>query len=520
MNAELEQRLRFIEQTFGITVSPQRLAGWVTELEGGGGRTLDQLWGDILKNVVGLDKIKRWVADTAGEAGGNYDDARLTRIANEIMSGQVTFNDKKQQIYDAEGFNPANPALEEGAQPGEEGDAVGVGTPGENGLTILTAKEMNWYYDKATGKWYVGYGLPGSAREIVFEASPEDMDALFGKNMRPQQFTSTSAKNLFQRAGVTFGGDIAAMEGTGSFEAEVERVIAQALDEGKLPDWASGTPAVMDILYTAQALGKGPDWVLQELSKTKEFKTRFPGLDKLMKAENLSLTEAVGGFLEFEAGLRKLENQWGENPDSITPASVAALMAKGYSLSQVEDTYQMFGRMKEYKPALDAFNQVLEANGMKPLKNAQDQIAFLKGQAPAEIYDLYEASSIQESATAAGLEQWFSAKDAIEVALASQGVKSNQEIAQSMQQAAAWVLRFRGQLSTGKYGLNHEDLIDISMGMAPSSGTSEAEIREKLDAIQKEAEGFLSTQGTPFVGFSKSGRPGAASFGELTQEGL
>lgn len=63
-------------------------------------------------------------------------------------------------------------------------------------------------------------------------------------------------------------------------------------------------------------------------------------------------------------------------------------------------------------------------------------IAFLEGTAPQEVYDIYEASSIQEISAATGLDEFLSADEAIERALATPGALEHGAISQSLQTAA------------------------------------------------------------------------------------
>src|SRR5690606_38883858 len=145
-------------------------------------------------------------------------------------------------------------------------------------------------------------------------------------------------------------------------------------------------------------------------------------------------------------------------------------------------------------------------------------VAFLLGRAPEEIYDIYEASSLREAAVQAGLGEYYSARDAISTALYTEGSRSGQEIAQAMQQAAAMVLRMRGELNVERYGLTHDELIDISLGQPVSSGRSESEVREALDRAVNAARGFLEGGASPFIGFTEEGRPQASSLAGIRQQ--
>ncbi len=405
-----------------------------------------------------------------------------------------------------------------GAQPEEGVAEEGVGGAGgdpDTRLTILTSKEMKWYFDRASGKWYVEYGLPNSDRNLVFEAEPDQLDALFGSGMRPTDFEFTSLRELTQREGSTFAGNIAEMEGTGTFESEVDRVITFALDEGRLPEWAAKDGIALDIIYTAQSEGKSTQWVIEQLSKTQGFKERFPQIATFQSDNNLTLIEAISGFLEMEAGVNQALKATGQD-GSADPAMIGSLLAAGHSLKTIQDTVSGFMRMELFAPALDAFNQILTQQGFSPITEIQDMLDFVTGRSSSAIYDLYEASAIQEAAVGAGLGDVFSAQDAIDLAYAT-----NQTLGtatQGMQKAAELLLRLRHEVNVGMFGLDHEELIDISLGQTPRSGRSQADILESVNRAVLSAQGTLAKKVQPFTAFGESGTPQAASLRSLRQQ--
>jgi LysM repeat protein len=403
------------------------------------------------------------------------------------------------------------------AAPKEETkDKTGIGT-GE--LKILSGKDVKWHFDRTTGKWYVQYGLPNSKRSLLFEATPAQMDAIWGEGRRPTGYSNTTLKNLTTAVtGVTFAGSVAEMEGTGSFEAHVERVMTLALDEGRLPNWAKKSGEAMDIIFIAQAEGKNDDWVLDQLSKTKDFKKRFPKVQQFMSKNNLSLAEGIQGFLEFEAGVKQtLQGMGYENTiKNVSPDMVGNLLDKGYNIKTIQDTVAGFKRMREFKPALTAFNQVLKAHGIKPITKLNDQLKFLQGKAPVQMYDLWEQSSIQEAAVGAGLGHIFSVKDAID--LSRKGDFTLESATQGMQKAAELLLRMRHEVDTGKFGLDHEELIDISLGATPRSGRSQSEIFDNINRAISSAQKSLQQRGLQGSQRDQSGRPVAAGLQSLRRQ--
>lgn len=399
---------------------------------------------------------------------------------------------------------------------GKAGEGVGVGGDDpDTQLTILTAEEMDWFFDKATGKWYVKYGLPNSGKSMVFEATPDQMDALFGKGYRPTSYKNKSFADIVANNNTFFSGNIAEMEGTGSFEAEIEKVITLALDNGALPTWMEGSDKALDILFISVSENKSNEWVMEQWSKLPEFKARFPGIKKLMDSGNLTLTEAVTGFLEYEAGINQAVAALGMDPEAVTPKVVSALMQKGWSLQGAQTALSVYDRMDKFAPAMAAFNSILELNGMDTLDDEDAMFDFLAGNAPQEFYDIYEASSLAEAATAAGLGDLFDAQDAVDAAL--EGDFDLQNATEGMKMAAQLLLRLRSEIDVNAYGLSHEELIDLSLGLTPE-GRTEAEIQDAVNRATLSAKGNLQKKSQPFASFDQDGRIKKQSLGALRQQ--
>lgn len=465
-------------------------------------------------NDIAIDTI-------AGLIAGGADPS----IAPEIWGvTDETLNARDNATDDEDGGNSTDPndtsESDERVREEENQTTTGIGGGGEDEetqLTILTGEEMEWFFDKSTGKWYVSYGMPDSDRKLIFEATPGQMDALFGENQRPTSFGRNTFTNLTARRNITFGGNIAEMEGEGSFENEVARVKALALDNGALPEWAEQTPEYMDLVFIAQSEGKSQDWLLEQISKTQGFKDRFPGIGKLQKSGNLSLADAITGFLEMEAGVRAAVNGIGGATGKITPDVVGGLLERGHNLNTVNTAVSNFKRMQDYRPAMWAFNNVLKAQGLEPVRTLQQQFDFMAGSAPAELYDVWEASSVSEAARSVGLGKVFTAEDAIQYAKQTEGSTSLADATGAFQQAAQLILRLRNEVDVGKFGLNQDDLIDLSLGQAPRSGTSGADLQANINRAVLSAQASLQAKAKPFTGFTSEGTPQRASLGGLRQ---
>jgi hypothetical protein len=488
----------------GLINQPERLQEWKDRIDSGD-REDDQTRDDIAKYVIGEELLMSTYGIDAAEAqkvmlGGNEGGTNF----GELTRGGTVEERGELEVIKGTEPDPVDPPF------------VGTETEGDEvGLTILTGDEMKWFRDRGTGKWYVEYGLPNSNKTVVFEADPDQLDMLFGEGFRPKDFQETSFSALVGREAVTFAGNISQMEGTGKFEDEVSRVASLALDAGELPAWAAEDGVVMDLLYIANSEEKSEEWLVNQIAKTKGFKERFPGLTKFQEENNLDLQDAITGFLEYETGIKSSLKSLGLDA-SVTPAMVGDLMSAGHSLTTVNMTVEGYRRMEQFAPAMASFNQVLAQQGFDPLEDTQDLLDFVTGKSSAELYDIYEASSIQEAATAAGLGAVFSVDDA--VSAASSGTFDLESATAGMRKAAELLLRLRNEVDVGKYGLNHEELIDISLGTIPRSGRPESEIMESVNRAVLSAQGSLQKKAKPFQSFSQTGTPQAASLREARRE--
>lgn len=405
---------------------------------------------------------------------------------------------------------------EDNAPAAEEQATTGFGGGTEQTVSILTSSFMQWFFDPSSGNWYVSYKLPNSERHVFFEATGTQLDAIFGEGKRPTGYSESTLQQLTSLEGYTFGGGVAEVQGTGSFESEVQRVIAIALDEGMLPSWAKNDGAIFDLLYIAQSEQKSDDWLIEEIAKLPSFKQRFPGIENI-QALGLTVSEAVTGFLELERGVKQLVIRDGGNPEWITPESIGNLLKKGHSLDDVEFTFNIFDTMDKNAGALDAFNEILVARGQQPLDTDQ-RIAFLSGNAPAELYDIWEEASLNRAAEDAGLN--LTPQDAINLARRTEGLTSYGSAMEGLTVAAQNLLRFRTDLALDRFDLDEQDLIDLSLGLAPSSGRTQAEVSHNMERALSAARARTQrARVNPFTGFKPDGTPQQVSLTNIRTEG-
>lgn len=468
-------------------------------------------------NGVTVAQLKEWNPNLFDSAhrGGDFIQPGETVIINPTPAEEAPAETAPTETAPAEPTtvdqgggvtSSSEAAAETAAAENQVQEGIGGVTP--ETVSILTSANQNWYFDRNTGLWYASYKLPNSEKRVVFEATGSQMDAIFGEGQRPTNYQQASFDGIVRAEKTVFAGDIMEMSGTGSFESEVNRVTNLAMDEGRLPQWAMDDDAVMDLVYIAHTEDKSDDWLINQLSGLDSFKQRFPGLESYTSL-GLTVEESVGAFLELESGVKQELVRQGRNPDNVDPALIGDLIKQGHSLTDVKFVFESYERFNANAGALAAFNEVLAERGLAPL-GPEDQLAFLEGSAPADLYNIWEEASFNQAAIDAGLD--IGVQDAISLAKATTGQTTYDEAYANLNKAASSILRYRGDLDASRYGLDQEDLIDLSLGIAPRSGRSAAEISQGMErALSAARAGIDGPRANRFRQFTGEGVPQAVS---------
>tara|TARA_A100001011_G_scaffold271857_3_gene281146 strand:+ start:1236 stop:3113 length:1878 start_codon:yes stop_codon:yes gene_type:complete len=342
-----------------------------------------------------------------------------------------------------------------------------------------------WYavtgYPGLPVAYFVEYTLPGG-NKIYYYADRKDLDTLQGIGAgKEPPIVATVSYNEFKQGRIS-GGSISDVVGTEEhYSTRVERTLMAPTGDLLLPTWANDDPEIKDLFYVAIAENWSDTKFLREMAKKNSFKERFPAFQDMLSLTGGNHQQALVNYQEYETRVRELNNRYGESADS--QALAAEAIKNGFTLDDLSATYDIFERAEQNSSTLLAFQKVINAEGLSfSVTDPQGIVQFFKGTAPTQIYDLYEASSITEQASKLQLND-LSVDEALEIAKNTPGQLTNQQVSSALQSAAQTLLRYREYVDLGSYGLDADQIINLSLGYREPGGMTETELATSLSRI-------------------------------------
>lgn len=359
------------------------------------------------------------------------------------------------------------------------------------------AKGGTWYavtgYPGLPVAYFIEYTLPGG-NKIYYYADRSDLDALegIGAGNEPP-IAATVSYNDFKQGRIS-GGSIADVVGTDeNYATRVERTLMAPTGDLLLPEWANNDLEIKDLFYIAVAENWTDTKFLREMAKKNSFKERYPAFQDMLSLTGGDHEQALVNYQGYERRVRELNNRYGEETDPI--ALAAESIKKGFTLDDLSQTYDIFERAEQNAGALLAFQSVVKAEGLDfDVTSPQGIVDFFKGTAPTQIYDLYEASSITEQASKLNLDN-LSVEEALEIAKNTPGQLTNQQVSSALQSAAQSLLKFREYIDLGSYGLDADQVINLSLGYKEPGGMTEIEMASAMSRIMQQDENLQNLSG-------------------------
>lgn len=431
------------------------------------------------------------IQNTLAESGEQERNTFLNALGYEdLAEGPGIPEQATEGVPRTTGFD--NNIIPGGDGSGDPGGGTGAPTPTPEPLKELTpyAQGGVWYavtgYPGVPVAYFVEYTLPGG-NKIYYYADRKDLDTLQGIGAgKEPPIVATVSYNDFKQGRIS-GGSISDVVGTDEhYSTRVERTLMAPTGDLLLPTWANDDPEIKDLFYIAVAENWSDTKFLREMAKKNSFKERFPAFQDMLSLTGGNHQQALVNYQEYETRVRELNNRYGESADA--QALAAEAIKNGFTLDDLSATYDIFERAEKNSSALLAFQKVINAEGLGfDVTSPQGIVQFFKGTAPTEIYDLYEASSITEQASKLQLDD-LSVDEALEIARNTPGQLTNQQVSSALQSAAQTLLRYREYVDLGSYGLDADQIINLSLGYREPGGMTETELATALSRIYQTDE--------------------------------
>ena len=334
------------------------------------------------------------------------------------------------------------------------------------------------------------YDLPGGYTVSYF-ASREDLNKIVGPGKDPTDIYATVDYNVYRsREGGVFAGTISDVTGnTQHYDTRIARTLLTPTGETSLPNWANDSDEIQGLFYVSIAENWTETRFLKEIAVTDAFQQRFPAFQEMLGVTGNNYTEALENYKSYEAQVKQLNRKYGEEAD--VKGLVEQAIKKGYTVEDIEATYDIFERAESNADALLAFQGVLDKEGLNfNVLSSEGIVKFFEGSAPTQIYDIYEASSIAEQAKRLDLDAEVDYEQALQIAKDTPGQLTQQQVSAGLQSAAQTIAKFRQYIDLGYYGLTSDDIINLSLGYREPGGKTEVELATAISRIINVDENF------------------------------
>lgn len=246
------------------------------------------------------------------------------------------------------------------------------------------------------------------------------------------------------------------------------------------------------------------------LRQTPEYRQRFKGIYD--KQGDMRMSESE--YINYEFNLQNLGKQYGYK---VTSQDIGQSLRKGIMPEQFEDRLSALQRIRDYEPAMKAFQQTLRARGLMPPNSRdwtkQEQYDFVTGQSNPEFYKAWEEASAATAAATAGIDVVYKGKAEgytdikrgaiLKVIKSMPGYQTEEQLAEGFDKLGEDLLTVLPLSEARTYGLTKRDLIAATFG-----GKNAAKARQKVKRVVQTHEAFQEDRANAGFGMTGEGRLG------------
>lgn len=399
------------------------------------------------------------------------------------------------------------------------------------------------YRQKVSGGpdyFFLLYKLPGTGERFVYyEFNLEEAKTYFGGSLDGAKIRSRDP-GFLQRKQVQgtyihagFAAETYAQTEGESFRDRYDRTVRartqdalsgpnRGLIQGLIKD-----PIVQDTMFIAYDKGWDSGQILEDLHRQGQetVVARYPNLPDMMNLTGQDAAQTVAVIRNYEQSVTDAFVSRGFDPP--TTQEIGEMMTSRKDLNYINSTLDNIVLFRRNPQLFDHLSQVLAvtnpqlANELNFLEDEDAILDFLEG-GNTTLEHEYEMARLSHTVEAQGLQDYLEAHEVVDLYGRIAGTDIMQRwggnLAYPLQNAARSILNLRHDINLKRYGLNPDDIIDLSVGLRPKSGVNPQDLRETMSRVLEEAERATEDRAQPLYRFDDNGVPQAISLRKIRQE--
>lgn len=320
-------------------------------------------------------------------------------------------------------------------------------------------------------------------------------DELLGKNpplstevLTDQQFVQRGFEA--QRAGVV---DELPQDGQ-SLRSQIDRQLAQ-LGVDDIPGWIRADRQAMLLMLQTANGDLSPSGFWTQVRNTSGFGARFPWYATVAKQlpEGATVQAVIEAGVAEETRIRNAVRE-ARGPDAQVQETTATLMQAGWSASEASELLEAESALRRRPDAFRNLNALRTSQGLPPV-DENTFVDLVTDRLPEESFRELTAVFQQAALAEQGVD--LATAHARLFAEDSDGVTTPDEFRRQSIQAALQIGLRTNDLVLRRFGLTPEDIVASAFDETSPSGLSAADVRQRLDQLQRESEVAARGLGQP-----------------------
>jgi hypothetical protein len=237
-----------------------------------------------------------------------------------------------------------------------------------------------------------------------------------------------------------------------------------------------------DLINQAVIENWSEDEILARIYATPEFHQMFPGIFR----EDGSMRFSAAEYRSISDNYKSIARDYGVT--GLSTGQISKLIGGNVSIHEFQTRMSAVQRYEEFKPALNAYRDILKAQGIdtSAIDGDAGLLKFVLGQAPKEFYRTYEQTNVLTQARTTG----FVGKEqgvgmARRIAALTPGISSEQDLQEHFATLAVQARTVVPASQWARMGITKGDLVQLEFG-----GPRRAAVAERVQDVMSQQQAF------------------------------